>query len=116
MEDKGNRLINKSYLGPRIMVMVRPSNFGICSTVAISVVSSATFLSSSRATIRQGDLSPAEHDGNLDLVLFLDELTDMTELCVHVMDIRFRAHLDLFELAGGLFLFGFPEASWSART
>lgn len=39
--------MRQNHLGDRIIVMVRPSNFGCCSTTANSLVSSAIFVSSS---------------------------------------------------------------------
>ncbi len=96
--------------GASIIVMLRPSCSGVCSTTANSESSPASFSQQGGAALRVGLLAAAEHDRDLDLVLALEEALDVTLLGVVVVLRDLRAELDLTDrdlllmLAGGLLL------------
>ena len=54
----------------------------------------------------EGNFTPAEHAGYLDLVLLADKLFDVTDLGLQVMVTCLGPHLDLLHLEGALLLLG----------
>ena len=84
-----------AFDGPSIIVMLRPSWVGRCSTTASSASSSARRSSSICAALGVRHLAPAEHDRDLDLVLALAGSADVALLGVVVVLRDLRAELDL---------------------
>ena len=98
--------------GPRTIVMLRPSRFGRCSMLATRLELLGEAVEDHLAALGVRDLTAAEHDRDLDLVLVQQEPRDMALLGRVVVLGDLRAELDLADrdlrlvLARGLLLLG----------
>ena len=79
-------------------MMLRPSCFGLDSTVPYS----STSLQQFHATNRAGDLTTAQHDGDLDLVASVKEAGHMALLHVEIVVVNLQAETNLLDFRGAL--------------
>ena len=94
------------YFGARTIIICRPSSLGSASTLAISTVSSLTFLQQLHAELLVGHLAAAETQGHLDLVTAVEKAVHRLHLHVIVVRVDVGPHLDFLDLDGLLFLAG----------
>ena len=103
---RGRRAAAGSRWGASIITMLRPSRLGRLSMAPRSFTSSASRMKDRLTAFRVNELPAAEHDGDLDLVLVLEEPHHVALLGGVVVRVDLRAELDLLDGDRALVLAG----------